>query len=189
MYVSDLKRTQDTANAIYKFFPDTDKPKMELDMRLREKGAGVLEGKPLGTPSTLAKQAGVPPRMFKPEGGESWLDVNERVKDFLKDIAARHIAPKKAEEERKGEEEKEGATPRVLCVTHGGLIMEFLNYVDSLKSGGEEVTRTNKAKNCAIFVFAVTIKDSGLHIETLVENDVDHLTGDAQDRGRGKGNA
>ena len=68
-------------------------------MRLREKGAGILEGKPLGTPSTLAKQAGVPPRLFKPEGGESWVDVNERVKDFIRDISGRHMV-KKAEERK-----------------------------------------------------------------------------------------
>ena len=117
--------------------------------------------------------------------------MNERVKDFIKDIAGRHIVTKKVEEERKGEEEKKESshTPRVLCVTHGGLIMEFLNYVDTFLAGGAEASRTNKAKNCAIFVFSVTMKDTGLHIETLVENDVDHLTDDAKDRGRGKGNA
>ncbi len=48
-------------------------------MRLREKGAGVLEGLPIGTPSTMAQKQGIPAREFKPEGGESWLDVNSRV--------------------------------------------------------------------------------------------------------------
>ena len=63
-------------------------------MRLREKGAGILEGKPLGTPSTLAKKAGVSAREFKPEGGESWLDVHMRVKDFIKEIAGKHMIRK-----------------------------------------------------------------------------------------------
>jgi broad specificity phosphatase PhoE len=55
MYSSDLKRTMDTSQAIYKHFTDTHKPELIPDMRLREKGGGVLEGQPLGTPNTLAK--------------------------------------------------------------------------------------------------------------------------------------
>lgn len=48
-------------------------------MRLREKGGGVLEGQSIGTPSTLAKKAGIPAREYRPAGGESWVDVNVRV--------------------------------------------------------------------------------------------------------------
>jgi broad specificity phosphatase PhoE len=79
MYSSDLKRTMDTSEAIYKHFKESDRPELIPDMRLREKGGGVLEGQSLGMPTTLAKQQGIPVREFRPEGGESWLDVNKRV--------------------------------------------------------------------------------------------------------------
>lgn len=85
----------------------------------------------------------------------------------------------------------DGYIPRVLCVSHGGLIMEFLNYVDSFSSIPEGA-RLNKAKNCAIFIFRFTetADKLGFRIDTIVENDVEHLnTGGAEDRGRGMGNA
>ncbi len=77
--MSDLKRTMDTAKAIEKQFKSKNAPTLIPDMRLREKGAGILEGQPLGTPSAMAKKAGIPAREFRPEGGESWIDVNNRV--------------------------------------------------------------------------------------------------------------
>jgi broad specificity phosphatase PhoE len=84
----------------------------------------------------------------------------------------------------------DGYIPRILCVTHGGLIMEFLNYADSfLGTPPVEGSRQNKAKNCGIFVFRFHETDDklGFRIETVVENDVDHLNqgGGAEDRGIG----
>ena len=68
---------------------------------------------------------------------------------------------------------------RILCVSHGGLIMEFLNFVDTFRAPGsyETGSRTNKAKNCAIFIFKITEAENeyGFHIECVVENNVDHL--------------
>jgi broad specificity phosphatase PhoE len=60
-------------------------------MRLREKGGGVLEGKPLGTPGELAKKLGIPMREYKPEGGESWIDVYNRIQDFTKEIVKKYM--------------------------------------------------------------------------------------------------
>ena len=51
MYSSDLKRTMDTANAIYKYFPEGKQPELIPDPRLREKGGGILEGQSLGVPT------------------------------------------------------------------------------------------------------------------------------------------
>lgn len=75
------------------------------------------------------------------------------------------------EEEKKGpsvhkttlkKAKSQGEKPdlKILCVTHGGLIMEFLNYVDSLK--GTSGSRLNKAKNCAIFIFHIKLLSSDL---------------------------
>lgn len=94
MYSSDLKRTMDTAQAIYKHFTASNSPELIPDMRLREKGGGVLEGQPLGTPGELAKKLGISAREYKPEGGESWIDVNKRVQEFVKEIVSKHMHSK-----------------------------------------------------------------------------------------------
>ena len=91
MYSSDLKRTMDTAQAIYKHFTPSNSPELIPEMRLREKSGGVLEGQPLGTPGELAKKLGISAREYKPEGGESWIDVNNRVQDFVKEIVSKYM--------------------------------------------------------------------------------------------------
>lgn len=81
VYVSDLKRTVETAKLILSesdHYADTSKHEelLKLDMRLREKSAGIYEGKPLGSTSHAAKENGIDPRSYRPENGESWLDLN-----------------------------------------------------------------------------------------------------------------
>lgn len=39
----------------------------------------------------MARDSGIDPRFFKPEGGENWIDVNGRVHSFLKDTIPNHI--------------------------------------------------------------------------------------------------
>jgi hypothetical protein len=46
----------------------------------------------------LAKKAGIPMREFRPEGGESWIDVNKRVQDFTKEIFIKHMPLVKKDE-------------------------------------------------------------------------------------------
>lgn len=60
------------------------------EKRLREKSAGIYEGKPVGILSKVAKSKGINPRNFEPENGESWIEVNKRVKDFIKDMISKH---------------------------------------------------------------------------------------------------
>ena len=59
----------------------------EFDVRLRERAAGSLLGKPLGTSEREARRQGVPVRQYRPPGGgESWNDVLARAKDFLQSL-------------------------------------------------------------------------------------------------------
>lgn len=75
--------------------------------------------------------------------------------------------------------------------------MEFLNYVDKFLPPGVEPpegSRTNKAKNCGISIFRFTPNPDdpaglGFTIESVLENDVAHLSGVAEDRFGHKGNA
>lgn len=73
----------------------------------------------IGTPSKIAKSKGIEPRYFRPENGESWIDLNERVKNFLKEILNKHSNSENV--------------PKILCVTHGGLITEMLNVLNELQ--------------------------------------------------------
>ena len=60
---------------------------------LRERGAGVFEGTPLGTVDAAAAAAGVTTRAFRPDGGESWADVRARAAKFLLQCVPRAAAP------------------------------------------------------------------------------------------------
>ena len=51
VFVSDLKRTVDTAQIITDCIESDEKPQVVLDERLREKSAGIYEGCPLGSTS------------------------------------------------------------------------------------------------------------------------------------------
>ena len=69
--------------------------------------------------------------------------------------------------------------------------MEFLNFVDSLNPTGTTGTRANKTKNCSINIFHIKeckTTPLGFTIETIVENEVSHLSGGGEDRLIGKGN-
>ena len=76
-------------------------------------------------------------------------------------------------------------------MTHGGLITEYMNYVDSFNPASSEASRPNKAKNCSIFIFHINpclTNQSGFKIENKVQNEVSHLAGGGEDRIIAKGN-
>ena len=81
--MSDLHRTVQTAGFVADFHHDVP---FYLDRRLREKGGGEIEGKPLATSKKNAEKAGIPNREYKAPGGESWIDVMERANSFLKEL-------------------------------------------------------------------------------------------------------
>ena len=62
--------------------------KVQYDARLREKGAGSIEGKPLGTAEKMARHNKVAIRDFRPPGGESWRDVAARSQSFIRDLVS-----------------------------------------------------------------------------------------------------
>ncbi|MBI4120552.1 MAG: class I tRNA ligase family protein [Parcubacteria group bacterium] len=90
IYSSDLLRARETAaiaaevlglkNVVY-------------DPRLREINMGVFNGQPVSDYHNFFKS--FKERFTKtPPQGESWLDVYNRVKDFVKDVSGRHIGKK-----------------------------------------------------------------------------------------------
>lgn len=139
----------------------------------------------MGITSGTAKSLGIDPREFIPEGGESWLEVNLRVHSFLEDVIKSHVtfgvisdivesSVKQEEEESKDDKELDKILPKILCVTHGGLITEMLNVLQELE--GKLPLAKDKVKNCAIYVFKVYNGEDGkIRIDSIIENDDSHL--------------
>ena len=103
-------------------------------------------------------------RLYKPEGGERWQDVMNRAENFLTEISDELLPKKPTEVKQK----------KLLIVTHGGFIGEFLNVVRKLS--GRQPVYNNSAKNTAMYIlkFERNAK-SGLKARILLENDNEHL--------------
>ncbi|KAM3131358.1 hypothetical protein pb186bvf_016540 [Paramecium bursaria] len=154
--VSDLNRTMQTFESIKQFHQKPIEP--ILEPLLREKHAGVLQGQSLVLPKKLAQEQGVDIRVFRPDQGESWEDVNKRAQQLLQKIQQLAAQLKQP-------------TVKVLLVTHGGFIMEFMNHMNFLQSKKNPVYNNN-AQNCSITV--VSYKKPG-DIKVLVNNDASHI--------------
>ncbi|XP_077865492.1 fructose-2,6-bisphosphatase TIGAR B-like [Saccoglossus kowalevskii] len=171
---SDLIRTQQTAACIMK---SRSSQHVYLEPIVRERSAGVIEGQCQGTQEKLAKAARIPLRKYRPDGGESWDDVKIRAQMFgqklidtlLPSVPLRSTYRCQATARKK---------TRVLVVTHGGFIKEFINQW-CLKSSMGQVY-PNKARNAAIYTFNMHVpagKSQQPVVHMLRENDVDHLRG------------
>ncbi|OMJ88121.1 hypothetical protein SteCoe_10023 [Stentor coeruleus] len=157
IFCSDLNRCQQTLGQIIPFH---NYASPVFDERLREKSAGVLEGRPLGTTDALAKKNGVNPREYRPERGESWTDVQSRARNFLMELASRFIQP--------------NGNFRILIVSHGGWIMEFINVIREIK--GQIPVYANKSKNTAVYVYRFKKNGNKLSPSMVIENDTKHLS-------------
>ena len=166
--VSDLNRTRQTWAQISKqqgFRHNEENSKIRYDARLREKGGGVLEGQPLNVFKQQSITSGVDLRLYKPEGGERWQDVMNRAENFLTEISDELLQKKPTGEVKQ---------KKLLIVTHGGFIGEFLNVVRKL--AGRQPIYNNSAKNTAMYIikFERNAKSS-LKARILLENDNEHL--------------
>jgi broad specificity phosphatase PhoE len=132
-----------------------------FDERLREKSAGELEGQPLGTTDALAKKNNINPREFRPPRGEAWTDVQARARNFLMDLSNHFL-----NDERK---------KKVLVVSHGGWIMEFINVIREIK--GQAPVYANKSKNTAVYVYRFKKNGNRIVPAMIMENDTRHLNG------------
>ena len=110
LYTSDLDRTVETAKILR---PNAD---FMPDKRLRERSFGQWQGLiyldiKQQYPELIRRYESYDPT-FAPPGGESWLQMRERAKSFIDDVAQRH--------------ENDNA---VLAVSHGGLIKAIMAVV------------------------------------------------------------
>eukprot|EP00960_Hanusia_phi_P077807 768744-Hanusia_phi.AAC.1 len=189
VYLSDLNRTKQTADFILRALPKG--IPAFTDSRLREKAAGQYEGFQIGYIEHMTRLSGISHRKFRPPGGENWEDVRARARSFMKDVLQKYSFPSLnthgslshrgcLSSPRNASCEQKSASPdrshaqgrhritRILIVTHGGFISEFL----SSAVGGV----TNSAKNCSIFVLGVSksYQNSQAQFFLKVTNEIDH---------------
>ena len=140
IYVSDLKRAVDTAKEIIKDHPNAE---VIYTQALREQSFGVHEGKPYGTVSEEASKADKTRMEFKPEGGESLLEMKKRVTDFMHDII------------------KTNHDKTILIISHGGPIRHYLIHLLEVP---DERINEYKHGNCAVTILETDGKQHEIHV-------------------------
>lgn len=130
---SDLERTRETADIVYETL-ETDVP-LDHEHYWRERDIGIYQG--LGYddvgerfPAFSLGESGYRAVDRTPEGGESLLDVYERVSGRFEELRS----------------EANGET--VLVVSHGGPINLLLGHVKGMDV--ETALRTHHQENCAV---------------------------------------
>ena len=148
-YVSPQARAVETAEHILKHHPSA---KVVTSHYLKEQNLGILEGKK-DEWKKLKKESKDPFHLMKPEGGESYQDLQKRAGDFLGGIVVNH------------------KDDNVLVVSHAGTIGMIL--LDILK---KPITKENyeihRPENTAFTVLEFS-DDNSLHVRFL--NDTRHL--------------
>lgn len=86
-YVSDYARTRATAAEILRFHSDA---VVKYSRVLRERNTGIFRGRPADDFSKARESSGLSQVDFRPEGGESLRDAQERIVAFYEKVAKRH---------------------------------------------------------------------------------------------------
>lgn len=149
-YASDLERAMQTARAILRFHPGVP---LVPSLEIREKAYGVFEGLPSDIYFSARDQAGVPFHDFKPDGGETHIEVRDRVSRFYRSLFSCH------------------QDHTVLVVSHGAVLA--LLYLSFLNLSFEQYDNY-RAANTAISMFEAATPDA---IRAITVNSVDHLAG------------
>ncbi|MBI3631566.1 MAG: histidine phosphatase family protein [Candidatus Staskawiczbacteria bacterium] len=98
-YVSSQTRAVHTAKEVLKFHPTA---QVVVAHQLKEQNLGIYEGKGKTEWKEIKKNSKEPFHVFKPQNGESYAELQERVKTFFGDLIPKH------------------KNDTVLMVSHGG---------------------------------------------------------------------
>ncbi|MCK4730379.1 MAG: histidine phosphatase family protein [Candidatus Aenigmarchaeota archaeon] len=126
IFSSTLDRAKKTAEIINKYH------NLEIQFKdeLKEKNFGDLQGKPWKKLIEIVKKSGVEFHKYKPRNGESGVEAQKRIINFLNKILEKY--PEKT----------------VLFVTHGAVIMELLFHLTKLpRSESKKIEQNNTALN------------------------------------------
>ena len=148
-FSSDLARAVDTLKSVLKFHPDL---QIIREPAIRERALGVYEGRPGQCYHDEFIQSGLDRLAFKPEGGESSLDLARRTGEFLQRM------------------QKLPPESQVLICTHGGPITTILAAL--LDAAIEEMLLHNFHNTSLTIVDMI----NGM-ISVKCFNSIDHLEG------------
>lgn len=148
VYMSDLARVKDTAKEILKYHPET--PVIE-EKALRERSWGIWERKKREERNIFLTEKGYSINEYKPEGGESFEEVEQRILHFIHTLLEKH---------------KEQT---VLLVSHGGILTNF--YLNIFQKAKEDYKKYHP-QNAAVTI--LEISEDKKHIVHVL-NCVKHL--------------
>ena len=152
IYCSDSKRTKDTAKEIIKYHKNTP---IVYTKELREIHRGDKIGEHGMKLWEEYKKSEKPFAEFKPKGGESPLDLVNRIKEFVEKIKAKHSHKK------------------VLFITHGGVNRSLRDIVLD-QTPSEEQMESGKNNNCCVNIFDLSKEKPKI----VLYNCTKHLTMD-----------
>lgn len=152
VYASDLGRVVDTA----RYVMTHQAAPLRFDERLRERGAGIYEGLPRQTLWEAEASSGQPQVEFRPEGGESFLDLQGRIESFVGTSLDRH------------------AGQPVLVLSHGGWNRQLLGWARQLSVAESlDIPQINTCVNVieidAVRRFTIHLANCVRHLEPLVK--------------------
>lgn len=150
IYVSDLKRAVDTAKEIQIYHPHAE---LLLAPELRERNLGIYEGGPREQWKKAMKESPVPFHAFQPEQGESYQELQERIKQFFQQLSEKH------------------PEDNVLLVAHTGVLTMLFLYIFNRPVTLEEYEHF-KPENTAVTI--CDISPDGKCITHLLNN-TEHL--------------
>ncbi len=152
IYSSDLQRAADTTRTVAHFHRDTP---VTFEPLLQERNLGVYEGGPSATWKEAMQQSPEPFHLFRPEGGESYADLQARITPFVSRLFSTHLA----------------SHDSVLLLSHAGVITVLL-----LTLLQKQITRDTydqfKPDNTAITILDIAADRT---VIPLVLNSTKHL--------------
>lgn len=150
VYTSDLQRAVHTAQVVAQLHP---KAIMKSDPALRERNLGIYEGRPNTEWKAAMERSLLPFHSYKPENGESYTELHERVSKFFDRIL------------------KERTKDTILFVSHTGTLTMLLIHVLGLPIT-KEMYEKYRPGNTAVTIMEYDSLNK-LKLETL--NSVEHL--------------
>jgi len=146
-YVSPQHRAVHTAKEALKHHPKAQIVPVE---HLKEQYLGIYEGKGKAEWKAIKKLSKEPFDLFKPEGGESYADLQVRVTKFFQGLIKNH------------------PNDTVLIVSHGGTLGVLLLHILE-KELTEENYRAHQPKNAEVSIVEI-FEDGQRKIHILNEN-------------------
>lgn len=149
-YISDLKRAADTASEVLKCHPET---QAIYTPELRERNLGIYEGGPRTYWKKATEESPLPFHRFKPEGGESYEELQARVGNFYSQLIKKH------------------ANDTILLLSHAGALTMLFLKIFNRPITLEEYEKF-KPDNTSVTICEVV--NNGKHI-LQVFNSTEHL--------------